>query len=583
MVLSLCFFRLDTSKKNSYILCETNELMGQNTNMKKDKLRRQNEFPKSSSRKGNAGLYVRVSTFNQIDRDSLKTQEERLKAYCTASGVNKYEIYKDPGYSAKDTNRPALESLMRDIRANKISSVFVTKLDRITRSLSDLMQLIDFFKIQNVQFVSITESIDTSTAMGRFMQHLLGLIAQLEREITAERVTIDMLHRAKQGKWNGGVIPYGYTTQALLMKKHEDGGTKTNVALSKVSKICPEPKKLYVDPEESAVVKLIHDNFLKTNSIRKTTNLLNTRGIKTRREKLWAKSTIHRILSAPVYSGKICYGKRKSDQGSGKLVNQKKETWIIVEGEHDAIISEEVFNEVQKLLGLNKGKPTKQGRTYILSGLLRCGFCGGAMAGQTFTKKGNGKKYSYYKCVNKLHKGDVACKGLTIPAKSLETFIVKELKKLSSNKLLLSDKKKMIEIIKAKTKQSEINIDIKRVEKEKKTLEKRLSNLLDKLERGLISDDDFQPRYNRIKADLSVLDEEKLRLSDLDGSKRIVLQSLEATFEEISSFQKNWKFLDDIGKAMRIKAIVKEIRATKDKIDMDIYMDVANVSHMDRD
>ena len=139
---------------------------------------------------------------------------------------------------------------------------------------------------------------------------------------------------------------------------------------SKAAEICPEDKKLYVNPEESEIVKWIYATFLKTNSIRRTTIQLNARGVKTRKGDLWPKTTIHRLLSSPTYVGKIWYGKRKTDPVSGKLIAQDKKTWTIVEGEHDAIISHDIFEKAQNLLSQNKGKPTKSGRTYILSGII---------------------------------------------------------------------------------------------------------------------------------------------------------------------------------------------------------------------
>ena len=142
-------------------------------------------------------LYIRVSTLNQIDKDSLKTQEDRLIAFCKANGINEYKVYRDPGYSAKDIKRPALEYLMRDIKDGKVSGVFVVKLDRITRSVKDLINLTEFFNKYAIKFVSISENIDTSSAMGRAMQSLLGIFAQLEREVTAERVAMDMQHRCR--------------------------------------------------------------------------------------------------------------------------------------------------------------------------------------------------------------------------------------------------------------------------------------------------------------------------------------------------------------------------------------------------
>jgi site-specific DNA recombinase len=525
------------------------------------------------------GLYVRVSTINQIDKDSLKTQEDRLKAFCKANEINSFKVYRDAGFSAKDTKRPALETLFKDIKDGKVSGVFVVKLDRITRSIKDLIHLTEFFNKHNIKFVSISESIDTSTAMGRAMQNLLGIFAQLEREVTAERVAIDMQHRAAKGKWNGGVVPYGYTIQKLLIKKFKNKGIEINRALE----ICPEEKKLFVDPEEASVIKRIFETFLKTNSVRNTTIQLNNRGIKTRKGELWSKTTIHRILSNPIYAGFLTYGKRKTDPVSGKLIKQDKETWTIVEGEHDAIVPLEIFEKVQNLLSQNQGKPTKSGRTYLLSGIVRCGLCGGAMTGHTFTKKGTGKVYSYYKCYSRLQKGAMACKGLSLPANQLEDFIIDQLMKLSANKVFLSDKKKMLDVLRSRVNNDENGDDIKRIDKEHDQLTKRLDTLLDKMERSLISDEDFQPRYKKIKDVINTLENEKVKLIASGKSKQISLNSLESSFEEIAAFKKNWDYLDDVGKGLRIRSVVKVINATKDNIKMDIYLDFANMSRMDRD
>jgi site-specific DNA recombinase len=111
--------------------------------------------------------------------------------------------------SAKDIERPQLQRLLHDVRAGRVSTVLVTKLDRISRSLHDLLDLMALFEKHGVLFVSLRDNIDTSGPVGRFILHILGAIAELERGITAERVAEDMKLRAKRGKWNGGMAPYG--------------------------------------------------------------------------------------------------------------------------------------------------------------------------------------------------------------------------------------------------------------------------------------------------------------------------------------------------------------------------------------
>ena len=140
----------------------------------------------------------------------------------------------------------------------------------------------------------------------------------------------------------------------------------------------------------------------------------------------------------------------------------------------------------------------------------------------------------------------------------------------------------MLDVLRSRANNDENGDDIKRIDKEVGNLTERLDNLLDKMERSLISDEDFQPRYEKIKTDINSLENEKTKLIASGKSKQIAMNSLESSFEEIAAFNKNWDYLDDVGKALRLRSVVKEIKATKDKIAMDIYLDVANMSHMDR-
>ena len=153
-----------------------------------------------------AGAYIRVSTEMQAERDSVINQEVGLCEYAKKHGFD-IELYKDIGIFAKDQNRPEFQRLLNDIRNRKITTVIVTKLDRITRRLRDLIELKEFFETYETNFISITQNLDTTTPIGRFTFYILGLVAQWEREVTAERVADDMCARARRKKWNGGVIP----------------------------------------------------------------------------------------------------------------------------------------------------------------------------------------------------------------------------------------------------------------------------------------------------------------------------------------------------------------------------------------
>jgi site-specific DNA recombinase len=539
------------------------------------------------AKKMKVGLYLRVSTLQQVDKESLSNQESRLKAYCKANGYQIYRIYKDAGVSAKDTKRPALESLLQDIRNKKIEAVIVTKLDRITRSLRDLIKLLELFQTYGVKFISISQNLDTTGSIGRFTVHLLGLVAQLERETTAERVAEDMYHRVlSDGKWNGGVIPFGYTTRQRVINELREKGVEENKIVEIANKIAPKPKQLYIDPKEAEIVKKIYQLYLEHKSLRKVTHLLNIEN-KTRKNGSWATTSVRRILTNPTYVGKIWYGKRKTDVITGKLTSTKRADWKIVNGKHKPIIQEELFNEVQEILEAKTLKPTRTSKVYLLSGILKCGKCGSRMHGYTYVKKINGKptgkSYFYYKCHNHLSKGNAVCSGLNIPGKELEDYIVKTIMDLSKNKELLSDREKMLTTLKeeVKLKQAKTNKGLKKLQEEERKLENKKLLLLEKLENGVIDDETFKERFGHIR---SLLEKNRTLQAELGKkSKEVDLSELAAkvSFKELADFGRNWDFLEPEGKKAKLHAIIKEIKITEDKIDIYIFVD--EVCRKDRD
>ena len=528
-----------------------------------------------------AALYVRVSTLNQIERESLSTQEERLKAYCKANDIQDYKIYKDAGISAKDIRRPALEQLMQDIEQEKVNIVVVTKLDRITRSLKDLIGLMELFEKEKTKFISITQNIDTTGPMGRFMLNLLGSVAQVEREMTAERVAEDMLHRALSGKWNGGPVPYGYTIRQRIINELGAKGVSEDKAVKEAARKAPEAKRLYVDKEESVIVKRIYEMYLEEKSLRGVTNRLNAEGYKTRKSMLWASASMLRILTNPTYTGRIWYGKRKTSL-SGKLKNVPKEKWQIVKGEHERIISDNVFYQVQDIIGERSFKKTRAEKTYLLSGLLRCGKCHGTMYGYTYRKKYKSREtgktkvteYFWYKCHNNASKGSTVCEGITLPGNELEDFVVKELMKLSKDRKFLNDKKKMMKVLEEKLKpKHSADRDLKRLVAEEGNLEERKQVLIEKLETRVIDDITFKKEFDRMKKLLQVNQEAQAKVKSFAKNSELNKIALNASFEQLADFGNNWEFLDIEGRKARLQVVVKEIIVNDGKIDIKVFTD----------
>ena len=155
--------------------------------------------------------YARVSTDDQAKEGvSLDLQEQKIEAYAMLRDLTLIETIRDEGYSGKDLERPGLEKLLRLIEGDEAEAVIVYKLDRLTRSTGDLLHLIeDKFKHGNTRFLSITEQIDTQTAMGKFFLTIMGAMAQMERELISERTTAALQYKKQKGD-SLGLIPYGY-------------------------------------------------------------------------------------------------------------------------------------------------------------------------------------------------------------------------------------------------------------------------------------------------------------------------------------------------------------------------------------
>ncbi|MCX6811121.1 MAG: recombinase family protein, partial [Candidatus Berkelbacteria bacterium] len=302
-------------------------------------------------------VYTRVSTDMQAEKEfnSCEAQEAKIRSFIDSQeNFEIYKVYADPGYTGANTNRPALNELLNDIKQNKINLIISYKIDRLTRSPRDFYQLIELFDKYGVNFISVTERFDTSTPSGRLLRNIMLTFAQFERELTSERTRDKMLQRAQKGMWNGGVAPFGYKT---------------------------ENKKLMINEPEAKVVKTIFETYLLNNASVKVYDELRNKGIRDRRGLPFSKTVISYILRNPIYCGKFRY--------ADKL-------W---QGTFEPIISETVFEEAQKV-HKDRNFKTKVYREYPLAGLVRCQECNSFMTPSHTNKRKKGKlqRYYYYRC-----------------------------------------------------------------------------------------------------------------------------------------------------------------------------------------
>lgn len=309
-------------------------------------------------------LYSRVSTAEQAREGySIAEQQERLTAYCKSRGWTGYKHFTDAGFSGGNVNRPALQEMLERIRQGTINRVVVYKLDRLSRSQKDTLELIeDVFIPNGVDFVSMCENFETGSPFGKAMVGVLSVFAQLERDTIKERVTIGREARAKEGKYHGGsAAPVGYN--------YTDG-------------------QLIVDDFEALQVRECFHLYETGFTFTEIADRLNERGWSHKYGR-WVLQRVRAVLVNPIYTGVITFG------------------GIQYEGIHEAIIDRETFETVGAMIARNHQAHNRRHtpKQAYLVGKLYCARCGKRY---THTRsisghKRDGKKISYYTCYARLH------------------------------------------------------------------------------------------------------------------------------------------------------------------------------------
>ena len=350
----------------------------------------------------NVGIYVRVSTQEQAAEGySIDEQIQRTTKYCEAHGWKIYKVYTDGGFSGANTDRPALKQMLNDIKFGRLNKVLVYKLDRLSRSQKDTLLLIeDEFLKHNVDFVSMNENFDTSSPFGRAMIGILAVFAQLEREQIKERMMMGKDARAKEGKYHGSnYYPIGYTYMngELLVNDYE------KIQIQKAFQLC-------VQGESSADIA----------------KALNKAGY-THRHGEWNSRSIRRILRNKTYCGYITYNGEH------------------YKGQHEAIISEEMYDLAQKVRDEKEEKYRSANMrdgsaiTSYLGSLLFCKHCGGRFckwARKYKLKDGSESVHNKYICYSRSKRVkamvvDPNCKNKIWNMEELDQIIFDEIKKLS--------------------------------------------------------------------------------------------------------------------------------------------------------
>jgi DNA invertase Pin-like site-specific DNA recombinase len=340
-------------------------------------------------RKLRCAVYTRKSTEEGLDKEfnSLQAQREACEAYIASQRSEGWALvrdaYDDGGFCGGTLERPALRQLLADIEEGLVDVIVVYKIDRLSRSLMDFSKLVEVFDRAGVTFVSVTQSFNTTTSMGRLTLNILLSFAQFEREVIAERVRDKIRASGQSGMWMGGSVPLGYVVKE---------------------------RKLVVDEPDAAVVRSMFERFLQVGSATGLAHELRAEGVLTTKGRPIDKGYLYKCLSNRTYLG---------------LAIHKGTAWP---GEHAAIIDQDLWDKVHVILAENARKRSANTRAQtpaLLRGLI-FGPSAAAMS-PTHTRKGN-RLYRYYVSQDVLKRGPEACPVGRVPAAEIESAVIDQLR-----------------------------------------------------------------------------------------------------------------------------------------------------------
>ena len=508
--------------------------------------------------------YTRVSTAMQIDGYSLEAQKARMKAF---SDFNSYEIvgeYEDAGKSGKSIEgRIQFNQMMEDIKSGKdgVSFVLVFKLSRFGRNAADVLSTLQVMQDFGVNLICVEDGIDSSKDAGKLMISVLSAVAEIERENIRVQTMEGRIQKAREGRWNGGFAPYGY--------RLVDG-------------------KLVINEEEAEAIRIIFEQYTTTdtgaNGIAKYLENHGIRKIQRQNGKnpLFDAHLIRLILRNPVYCGKIAYGRRRTEKVHGtrndyRLVEQ--ENYLLVDGIHEGLVSEEVWQTAQvKLLAQAKKyehvNRSQNERTHLLTGIVKCPACGAGMyANKSIKYRKDGTKYKdffYYACKHRtMTRGHKCNYKKQINEELLDDAVAEVIVKLVSNPKFAA---MMQEKINMKVDTAAIDQEIANYEKQLRQNYSIKSKLMEEID-SLDPDD---RHYIKRKADL----DDRLykmydRIEEIESqliTARAKKQAIEAEkltgdniYKVLIYFEKLYALMNEVERRQLIEALILEIQIYEER------------------
>ena len=497
-------------------------------------------------------IYCRVSTTEQAEEGYSIGEQKKLLTYeCEKNGNTVYKIYSDEGISGKNIKaRPALKELLNDANEGKFDSVIVWKINRIGRNLKDVLNMVDLFDRNNITFKSATEPFDTTTPGGRMHFQMVALIGEFERGTIAQNVKMGMMARAREGRWNGNVV-IGYD---LKLKEHTTNKKRKDT-------------ELVVNEKEAEIVRTIFKMYSQGNGYKAIANYLNKFGYKTKKGNPFSLTAIKDILNNPVYIGKIRYNLRPN--WSEKRRKGTNSNPLIVDGKHEAIIEQELWDKVQSMLQTSKGKPSRiYDGEFPLTGILKCPQCGAGMVIMRTSrtrKDGTKRRLEYYCCGNWKNKGTAVCHSNAIRVDKANDYVFGKLSELLSNDKLVKDIVKNINIDR-KNKADPSKDELQKLTKELDKISAKKDKLFEAFEEDIITKEEFKERVAELQSREKLLQEDanNLKMNVLDDNvQQVSYEMVKETLSKVGEMLGNCKSMEQKKKLLHMlisKITINELR-----------------------
>lgn len=502
-------------------------------------------------------IYTRVSTAIQVEGYSLDAQREKLMNYANFEDMVVVGEYSDEGKSGKNVEgRPQFRQMIDDIenRKDDVDFVLVFKLSRFGRNAADVYYYLQKIQDYGTNLICVEDNIDSSKDSGKLMMAVLAAVAEIERDNILVQTMEGRRRKAREGKWNGGFAPYGYSLKEGKLEIEEDEAEAVRVIFDKY---------IHTTMGINAIADFLNENGYKK-KIRQN-NTLNT----------FAESFIKGVIDNPVYCGKISYGRRKNEKIEGtrnKYHIVKQNDYMVVQGIHKPIISEEdweLAHQKRLITGVKQTKKHSLDHEHILSGIIKCPCCGtGMYANVNRKKKPDGTYYKdhfYYACKRRHYVDGVRCGYKHQWTQEIINSAVEELISKLVNKPNFQNamKEKVGSSIDTESIEKELQNLIKARKKKENAID-RLGTEIDNLDPddGQYSRkyDDKLIRLDKLYSDLSDMEEKihntKTRLDNIQ-QKRL---SEDSIYQILKYFDKLYAKFTDLQKKEFMKSFVSEIQ-----------------------